>query len=85
MLRQGEGEFVTQVSGTAGWYIDSLRIETNRGRSIEAGNSSLGFPFQFTHGKIVALEGGNGRKDKGRDGLLHWLKVHYASKTEQFT
>ena len=47
MLKLAEGEYVTRVSGRAGNLIDHLKIETNLGNSVAAGQSTGGNPFAF--------------------------------------
>ncbi|CAD7966194.1 unnamed protein product [Amoebophrya sp. A25] len=64
-------EHISTVKGNAGLILDHLNITTNKGRTITAGSSGGGQPFQFKEGHIVGLLGGYG-------GHVHNIGVRYA-------
>lgn len=60
-LELQEGEDIQLVSGRAGDIIDHLSLHTNFGRTISAGRSQGGDPFQFEGSKpVVGFLGGYG-------------------------
>ena len=60
------GEFITEISGRSGAYVDSLTIETNQGRRLSFGGPGGGpvggydFPPEDGHQEVVAFFGGSG-------------------------
>jgi len=66
------GEFIIEVSGRAGDFIDQLEIKTNLGRTICVGGTG-GVPFRLAvpyNSQIVGFFGGVG-------GCLHTLGIFY--------
>ena len=66
-------EYITKVSGRAGALVDYLRVETNLGNFIEAGESKGGEAFEFVAPKgfkVISFAGGYG-------GHLHNISVRY--------
>ena len=55
--------------------LDSLRLETNKGRAIEVGNPMGGSPFTLAEGQIQGFTVGKGSEHHG--GHLHNIKPHY--------
>ncbi len=64
---------MSKVSGRHGLYIDFLKFETNRGKSIEVGNSKGGQPFEFPAGRVQGVAGGVGFH-------LHNINVRFAKE-----
>ena len=71
-LDLASGEYISEVSGRSGAWMDNLTIRTSKGRSLVAGGSGGG-PFHVLkkeEGKrLVALKGGVG-------GHLHCIGGH---------
>ncbi|CAD7935691.1 unnamed protein product [Amoebophrya sp. A25] len=51
------GEYITQVSGRSGAWLDTITIVTNRGNTMTAGTSAGGNPFVFNAGPNKAITG----------------------------
>ncbi len=86
-LNLGVGEFVTQISGLAGSYINQLSLKTNLGQSVKwPPNADSAASFSWSVPEGATLVGFQGSSNKYLNGLqpifiqfqpAHWL--HYAS------
>ena len=86
-LNLGVGEFVTQISGLAGSYINQLSLKTNLGQSVTwPPNADSAASFSWSVPEGATLVGFQGSSNKYLNGLqpifiqfqpAHWL--HYAS------
>lgn len=70
------GEYITSVSGNHGRYVDSLKITTNQGKSIEVGTYSVAGKFEYTGNDQFTIAGFKGRSQT----LIDAIGVVYFQK-----
>lgn len=69
------GEYITRISGKHGWYIDSLLIETNKGKAKGWGGTGGSANYTYTAAPGSSIHGFFGRSGKFLDAIGVILKT----------
>lgn len=75
VFKLGANEYITRISGKYGWYIDSLLIETNKGRAKGWGGTGGSANYTYTAPAGYRIHGFFGRSGKFLDAIGIILKT----------
>lgn len=76
-LDLGTDDEIVDLSGSAGWHLNSLHIVTKNGQTFDVGNSALGKSFDnLIPSTNFHLVGFGGAVSEHIDGIFYYIKAH---------